>query len=85
MELIIDGVGGVKCMYDEAIDLAALGQLHITRASHVEPDESGAWWAVMSPVGGPKLGPFEKRSDALTAERQWLHARVLPSGDRAKS
>ena len=77
MELIIDGVGDVKCIYDEAINLAALGQLHITRASHVEPDHAGLWWADMAPAGGPKLGPFEKRSDALAAERHWLVARIM--------
>lgn len=85
MELIIDGVGRVKCVYDEAIDLSALGQLQITRASHVEPDESGTWWADMSPVGGPKLGPFEKRSDALGAEGQWLLAHVLSCTDHART
>lgn len=77
MELNIDPAGGVRCIYEEAIDLAALGQLHITRASHVEPDESGAWWSDMAPVSGPKLGPFEKRSDALAAERHWLVARIM--------
>ena len=85
MELIIDGVGGVRCIYDEAINLAALGSLTIVRASHVEPDDSGAWWADMAPVSGPKLGPFEKRSDALAAEGQWLHAHVLPCADHAQT
>jgi hypothetical protein len=31
----------------------------------------------MSPVHGPVLGPFPSRSDALTAERQWLEAHWL--------
>lgn len=77
MDLIIDPAGGVKCLYDEAIDLAALGQLHITRASHVEPDENGCWWSDLSPVGGPWCGPFEKRSEALAAERQWLRSHLV--------
>ncbi|MEX2213239.1 MAG: hypothetical protein WD768_03875 [Phycisphaeraceae bacterium] len=72
MKLIIDGVGDVRCIYDEMIDLAALGKPSIMRASHVEPDEDGMWWADMSPVGGPKLGPFEKRSEALAAEWRWI-------------
>lgn len=72
MELIIDPAGGVRCIYEEAIDLAALGKLTITRASHVEPDEEGKWWADMAPVGGPRLGPFEKRSEALAVELEWL-------------
>ena len=38
------------------------------RASHVEPDADGRWWADLSPVAGPRLGPFEVRSAALDAE-----------------
>lgn len=72
MEMIIDPTGKVRCLYDEAIPLASLGSMQITRASHVEPDESGQWWADMLPVQGPKLGPFEKRSEALAAEREWM-------------
>ena len=72
MELIVDAGGDVRCIYDEALDLRALGKLQITRASHVEPDSDGNWWADMGPVGGPVLGPFESRSEALRAERKWL-------------
>lgn len=77
MEMIISTEGKVRCLYDEAIHLAELGELHITRASHVEPDHAGKWWADMSPVGGPKLGPFEKRSEALGAEREWITQSAL--------
>ena len=77
MELIINPSGGVKCLYDEAIDLVALGKLDIKRASHVEPDSSGGWWSDLSPVGGPSCGPFGKRSDALEAEKVWLEEHVL--------
>ena len=69
MELIVAGDGGVRCIYDESLDLRALGKLQITRASHVEPDLDGYWWADMGPVGGPVLGPFGSRSEALGAER----------------
>jgi hypothetical protein len=72
MELVVDPSGQVRCLYDEAIDLTALGPLQITRASHVEPDDQGNWWADLSPVDGPKLGPFHLRSDALEAEVHWL-------------
>ena len=37
MELVVGMDGGVRCIYDEALDLRALGTLQITRASHVEP------------------------------------------------
>ena len=71
MELIIQG-GNVRCIYAETLDLRGLGKPNITRASHVEPDSAGRWIADLAPVGGPKLGPFDKRTDALAAEVQWL-------------
>jgi hypothetical protein len=46
--------------------------LQITRASHVEPDRDGFWWADMGPVAGPVLGPFRSRTEALETERGWL-------------
>ena len=76
MELIVAGDGGVRCIYDESLDLRALGKLQITRASHVEPDLDGYWWADMGPVGGPVLGPFGSRSEALQAEKRWLVGRA---------
>jgi len=72
MQLVIAPGGQVRCLYTEAIDLTALGQLTIRRASHVEPDERGQWRADMHPVGGPVLGGFQRRSDALAAETAWL-------------
>ena len=72
MELVVGVDGGVRCIYDESLDLRALGRLQITRASHVEPDADGNWWADMGPVGGPVLGPFGTRGAALRAERGWL-------------
>lgn len=79
MELVISPAGRVRCLYNEAIDLSALGAVHITRASHVEPDDQGRWWADLSPVAGPRLGPFHRRSDALAAEVRWLDERLLSS------
>ncbi len=70
MQLVISPSGEVTTHYSEEIDLAALGDLTITRASHVEPDEQGRWWAHM--VGGPSFGPFAKRSAALKSEVEWL-------------
>ncbi len=83
MRLVIDAGGTVRCLYGEAIDLACLGPLTIRRASQVEPDGQGAWWADLGPVGGPRLGPFGRRSAALAAEadwleRHWLRAQAAP-------
>lgn len=73
MELMINPRGQVRCLYQEIIDLTCLGPIHIVRASHVEPDEHGRWLADLSPVQGPKLGPFTLRSEALKAEIEWLN------------
>jgi hypothetical protein len=72
MEIVILASGSAKCIYGEWIDLAALGQVQITRGSHVEPDQQGQWLADLAPVGGPLLGPFARRSQALKAEVAWL-------------
>jgi hypothetical protein len=64
-------------VYAETIDLGVLGHLVISRASHVEPDDSGRWLADLRPIGGPVLGPFERRSEALAAEIAWLEAHWL--------
>jgi hypothetical protein len=77
MELVVSPDGVVRCVYGEAIDLRALGRPRIRRASAVEPDAAGAWWADLSPVGGPRLGPFDRRGDALAAEAAWLNDRYL--------
>jgi hypothetical protein len=80
VELVIDPSGAIRCVYDEAIDLAALGKLQVARASHVEPDAHGRWIADLSPVGGPVLGPFTLRSESLAAEQQWLEQNwLIPS------
>ena len=72
MELVVDAGGDVRCVYGEELDLREIGKLQITRASHVEPDRDGFWWADMGPVDGPVLGPFRNRTEALGAERGWL-------------
>jgi hypothetical protein len=74
MDLVVDPTGRTFAVYDELIELAALGRPVITRASHVEPDGRGLWHTDLAPVGGPVLGPYSRRSDALAAERAWLAA-----------
>jgi hypothetical protein len=78
MVLVIDRSGDVHGLYDERLDLSVLGVLTIRRASHVEPDAEGQWWADLDSVRGPVLGPFPRRSDALAAERAWLEREWLP-------
>ena len=77
MQLVIDPQGHCRCVYGEEIELDVLGHLRIRRGSHVEPDQHGKWLADLSPVNGPKLGPFQSRSQALSAERYWLESNWL--------
>ena len=72
MELVIDHQGVIRCIYAETISLHQLGIPSIRRASHVEPNETGQWLVDLAPVNGPRLGPFEQRSQALLAEHDWL-------------
>lgn len=83
MQLVIDPTGEVRCVYDEALPLADFGRLTIARGSHVEPDTAGLWTADLSPVGGPLLGLFATRSEALSAERAWLEHNWLSHGQNA--
>ena len=79
MEMIITLAGVVHTIYGEDIPLEALGPMSITRASVVEPDAGGEWHVDLAPVGGPKLGPYSRRSNALTAEVDWLRRHWLRS------
>lgn len=80
VQLLIEPSGAVRAIYTELIDFAALGSPAISRASHVEPDPHGRWWADLSPVNGPLLGPFDCRSLALAAEQSWLETHWLAEG-----
>lgn len=77
MDLFISPAGTVRTLYGETISLAELGPMQITRASHVDPDGLGQWWADLGPVNGPRLGPFRQRSEALAAETDWLQTQLL--------
>ena len=81
MQLVIGPDGSGRCLYGEDINLGKLGALTISRASHVEPDASGQWFASM--IDGPVLGPFVRRSDALQAEADWLNSNRLASAPAA--
>jgi len=65
--------GTVGFIYaDQFLPLLREGKATITRASHVEPTDDARWEADLSPVGGPTLGPFETREEALQMEVLWL-------------
>ena len=84
MNIIIDTDGNARHVYnDEFVEFdQALGKSVTARASHVEPacfpDGEARWLADMSPVGGPVLGPFKLRSDALQMEQRWIENHDVP-------
>jgi hypothetical protein len=78
-KVIIGKDGSMRFIYDDdMLSFADQGEVTIRRASHVEPDDNGEWVADMSPVGGPQLGPFKKRTDALAKEVDWLLEKGIP-------
>jgi len=84
LELVFDN-GEVRFIHnDDAVELLApLGAAHIARASHVEPDGAGQWWADLAPLRGPMLGPFARRDQALAEEAAWIsrHLKEPRCGD----
>jgi len=72
--LVIRPTTVVEAVYSDsgAGVLRAIGSVAIARASHVEPNGAGKWEADMSPSGGPVLGPFDLRQQAIDAELAWL-------------
>lgn len=79
-EIIVAPNGMLRFIYDD--DLAAMlqdiGSISVCRASHVEPENGGGWTADMSPCGGPVLGPYLTRKDALKAETHWIEQNGIP-------
>ena len=78
MNLYVRPDGSLQAIYDEAVDLQNVGGVNIRRASHVEPAASnpGQWTADLGPVGGPVLGPFATRREALAAEIAYLETQL---------
>ena len=77
MILSISRSGEVRAIYQDDFDWRSLGRPLIQRASQVEPDPRGLWFANLSLSGGPKIGPFVRRADAIAAEVAWLEKHRL--------
>lgn len=84
----------LRMLYNENLNLHALGRPSVGRASHVEIKEPlpwwelrqrwrlrkiplGQWYADMSPVRGPVIGPCCSRTAALAFEVAWLERNWL--------
>jgi hypothetical protein len=81
-EIFILPDGTVKFLYyDELKPLLSIGTgTTVRRVSHVDPEITGdglKWFADLSPMDGPKLGPFETRQLAIDAEIKWWSANQL--------
>lgn len=69
--------GSLHFIYDDLLaDLLDEGDAVTTRASHVEP-AVGGWTADLALSGGPILGPFKLREQALSAEVAWLQEHLF--------
>ena len=77
MIISIDRNGGVRAIYSDGFNWQALGKPLIQRASQVEPDHLGLWWADLAVSGGPRIGPFARRDAAIAAEVAWLERNRL--------
>ena len=77
MIISIDLNGGIRAIYSDGFNWQALGKPLIQRASQVEPDHLGLWWADLGLSNGPKIGPFARRIDAIAAEIAWLEKHRL--------
>lgn len=72
MTIEVSEDGTIRFVYsDELVALIEEGFSTIKRVSHVEPCGNG-WTADMGPIGGPVLGPFKTRAEALKAELEYL-------------
>lgn len=67
MKIIITPQGRARFLYQEQLSLRP-GK--IERASHVEPEADGWWVTIVQ--DGTRLGPFQKRSEALKAEVDYV-------------
>lgn len=75
MNIYVRPDGTCQAVYDEAIDLAELGDTTIRRASHVEPVPLG-WTAYIWSPAKVRLGPFNKRSEAIRAEIEHIETQL---------
>jgi len=73
MTLTFTSDGNGHCLYSEAIDLHQLGSLACRRASHVEFDETGQQWQVLTPDKATVRFTSPSRQQCLDWERDNLN------------
>ena len=75
MVIAVQPDGSLEFVYhDDFVELLREGASAIERASEVEPFKDG--WAA-DIIGGPFLGPFPLRAEAIAAEVDWIEQHRL--------
>ena len=81
-EVFIYPGGTARAVHSDSVVelLAETGPCTAARASSVELADDGYWYADLSRIGGPRLGPFPvfRREWAIAAEIAWLNDNYLP-------
>lgn len=71
----IDTDGTLSCLYNEVLDLRSLGEANTRRASNVEWDNDRQYW-VVTLANGQELGCWPTRSEAISAEIEYLNSLI---------
>ncbi|PAW71356.1 MAG: hypothetical protein B9S30_00850 [Verrucomicrobiia bacterium Tous-C5FEB] len=72
--LRFDPGGHIGCLYTEAIDLRALGRLHVVRATDIRFNPHNQQWDVHAADNGQVLFSHPSRSECL----RWEHDNLQP-------
>jgi hypothetical protein len=76
--LRFDPGGHIGCLYTEAIDLRALGRLHVVRATDIRFCEKTQQWDVHDAATGQLLFSHQSRNECLNWEQTNLQPQPLP-------
>ena len=76
--LRFDPSGHIGCLYTEAIDLRALGRLHVVRATDIRFNDSTQQWDVHDAATGQLLFSHQSRNECLNWEQTNLQPQPLP-------
>ena len=68
--------GQIDCLYTEAVDLRALGRLHVVRATDIRFNDTTQEWDVHNAATGAVLFSHPDRSACL----HWEHQNLQPQG-----
>ena len=76
--LRFDPGGHIDCLYTEAIDLRALGRLHVVRATDIRFNPNTQHWDVHEADNGQLLFSHESRTECLHWEQTNLQPQPSP-------